>query len=740
MILFLSSMMWNKENDQSIYELNMQLHYIMRNDVPDNNTAEKFKDVIKNLINNGANINFQNINCDNDTPLHTAVKSKNLCGATALLGFNPYTDIKNKNNKTSEDLAMANNDEWQQLLALHRNNFPEELIYINKACIGEVQGTQKLNNSRIQILRILECDTTAKALQRMQSKDLKYHNKNCFVFILKILNYQEPDENKLKKLMESFKRPVIIQLINSKLEAKTGIYYMDNDKSMRKIQPSNSTEEIKFGISLDIQLLLQGCIHGVCGSLEGELTNINLKFRPILGFLVGQSLQQNNLCLRFFSLFRNFLDEKIPIAFIIANIKSTRTVESILKLALRLDENASEEKLFEKLQQRIKKEGGGCPIMISVEQDNVEVLKYFLEHPKGNTLDAAATLAFKKKHFQCLAELITTAEARFPFKFDVNNIEDDSSRKRIEEFVDENKQFLELIAGTEVGKEKEVNRIIDENRNKNRKTYYDYDNNSALAVSWPYQSIYSALVAKHFKIGNFLKFDEILRNDSCWLVDKQTDWFKEPTESHLNILLLKFRIRNDDDIGARKNRIKFAKDFCLLASKSKEFSKILEVISCHRKLTILLDCKYPLNFTSSTILPLADYSSDFIHVPAMKDENNRLIQSALIYKLTSNAIKEALNENLHSFPENDLYTNIKKGTLFSSDALAKEAAVCRAMQLKVTKIERFEPEPIKTVFEFVAKLKFRLNGKPINSDSKALIIVNAPKFLFFPNRFRTHCP
>lgn len=736
-------MEWNKGNDNncSIYQLNMQLYYIMRSKISDV-TAKRLKDVIKNLTDNGADINFLNIKFDNDTPLHTAVRLKNLRGAEALLGFNAYTDIKNRNEETSEDLA--GDSEWKQLLELHRNNKPEEFVGIDSAFIGQIQCGQMPDetHSKFRILRI-DCKTTEKALECLNSGELKLHSKNCFVLVLRILENEAPDEEipkKIETIMQLFRRPVIIQLVRPERQAETEIYYRDNDKRIRKIHSSDLSEEIIFGLNLDFELLIQGCIQGVFGSFDGDLTNIQLRIGPILRFLAGQSLQQNNICLRFFSLFQDFFNEKMKIAYIIANIRNE--IESTLKIVLGLTDTSTKEDLFQKLYRRIM---NGCPIMISVEQDNVEVLKYFLKYQTGYDIDAAAALAFDKRHYQCLVELIISAEAKFPIDFDLNDIKDISSREKIETFVNKNIRLLELM---KAGKrnEKEIIRIID--GNPHRRTYYDYTNNSALAMSWPRQSIYFTLVERHFKIGNSVEFDKKLWNDSCWLVNKQTDWFTRPTELHLNILLMKFRIRKGEGEVRRSKRLEFAKNFCESASKIEVFSKILEEISCQRKLSIFLDHKYPSTSLSySTWLPLADTSSNFIHVPAAtalkNKQHDNLIQSALIYKLTSKAIKAAMreNENHHSFPKNSLYTNIQGNNYFSSAALKMEAVICRAMQLKV-----IAPSPpsdgdsLMRIYDFVTNMKFSANGQPTNPDSKKILIFNAINiFSSIFNRFCTCC-
>jgi ankyrin repeat protein len=487
---------------------------LMCNSIRFRNLSLEVSEAIKQLISNGADVNHQDVNNNNNTSIHFATINRDLNAVKFLLECKPDLTIKNNDDETAEDLARAfKADEILCVLFNHRHR-TEEFISKSFVCEFELSkiSQRKLKvateNSNFKILKI----TNLKRLKEKKFKSIFVSSSHLFVIIIEtnetFLQFSQPQTFILSSIFNK-ERPVILQ-INSTANQIFKIFLKSQQKAEFIEIKSNEVIDNGAFVSLlankltcNLQTLLRGLKSSIFGSFNGDILHAKLKIDANLELIAKVIAKNDSLCLRFLKLFdRNFIEAA---GFECLENDGCEGLLALLDFPLMKNDEIKLNQKNKKLL-NVEDENGENLLMAAIERENFEAFKILIKcgidvNHRNKKDETATDLAWNEKLFDYLLELLKS-DSIFPKDFDVLMINQENLHGEIEELINERKLFHDAIRNhVRNGSIGEVKSFID--KNPQIKTAYDLKNKSALTIALESKQFekYSLLRSKEFSSG-----------------------------------------------------------------------------------------------------------------------------------------------------------------------------------------------------------------------------------------------
>lgn len=178
---------------------------------------------IRRLLNEGVDINIQDLERNKNSPLHLAAKKSDKICVKLLLSYKPNLQIRNGNGKTAIDVARGT--EVRELLS------SASFDVVRKKFIRTI-SFQKLSIERLKaepafkVLKITCCPNVQVVWEKISSDDFRSAITNLsHLFFIAIETQKKEIEPSVSTIL-NIKNPIVVQ-ITSKLSKVTKIYHKE---------------------------------------------------------------------------------------------------------------------------------------------------------------------------------------------------------------------------------------------------------------------------------------------------------------------------------------------------------------------------------------------------------------------------------------------------------------------------------------------------------------------------------
>jgi hypothetical protein len=557
---------------------------------------------IEQLISSGANVNYQDVDSNNNTSLHFAINNRDLNAVKLLLLLKPDLTIKNNDDKTAEDLARESGF-FEILWALWRHkNRTEEFIsksFIYEFELSKISQSQlkaAAKTSNFKILKITNCSSAGEALNWLKKENFKsIFESSSHLFVIIIEANEEfselTDRNKslLSTIFEN-RKPTILQIDSREyFHIFCTSDKQENFEEIKYAEVVNETFFVKLlntKSTCNLQTLFNGLKSKFFGDFNGDILQAKLKKTENLQQIVEIIAENDYLSLQFIKLFDES-SEKVPRFECVKNEEEN----SLALFNLLLKVGDAGEVAFDpslKILLDVEDENGENLLMAAIERKNFEAFKILIKcgiyiNHRNKEDETAADLAWNRRLFEFLFELLK-ADSVFPKDFNISKIDEEKCREKIEELT----TFHEAI---KKGLIKEVKNFIRDH--PQIKVAYDLSNKSALtkALESKQFEIYSLLRSKEFSPGTnetFKKQLESVSIDDKWeIAEANQKYFTEFPQSTINFLMSRTRL--GFNVRKHKECYKVIKKMYREMQENKDILPILETVENSDELDLVFD-------------------------------------------------------------------------------------------------------------------------------------------------------
>lgn len=395
----------------SIYPfiLNKELYEMISN--PKNKHDPEFLKDLADKINQGVNINFQYKNCGNNTLLHIATENGDEISAKFFIKHKANLSIENNAGETPECVAIRLNNTTIQKYIIDEPVAINEKI-IHTIDLSNIENENLRFDSSCRILKISKCFSLIEFNKNLEKIGSKLHSASYLFFVAIEIS------DKMKENFQSIfttlcnilgnKRPIIIEIM---VGNEATIYYREaSSLCFNQLKSVQSADRHKFEILYS----------NIIGNISKSVLSVALKRSDIstLANIIG--VFDSILCLRFLILF----GQRLEVSSLVKSISEQQIDNGAQCLIAVLDYfdagNNTFFQLSENQQEKIRNSRDGRNynlVMIAVEENNVEALKFFLKLSfdldyvsidQSGQSTTAIDVAWNKEHLVCLFELLTS--------------------------------------------------------------------------------------------------------------------------------------------------------------------------------------------------------------------------------------------------------------------------------------------------------------------------------------------
>lgn len=550
---------------------------------PIKNKLEK----IKQLINESPtpNINAQDSNYNDNTPLHMAIETNELKLVDLMLAQGGNQLLKNKDNITVLEWAKQLNSSHDIIAALKRSILTLSVEITDETCNDHNHETFNDTNQGIAEKYIKEFDlddfsqwakieaqkeeNTFKVLKIKTASvktALTFLQENIFIRMFNLSTHlflivvQVNDDilvhkDNLKQVEESTDecKPLIIQFKSSKCQL-THIFYRQPFQSIILLeqywtQTLETDELIEKLTTCELPLILQALYFGFGGIFGGDLlkTVLNVTYEIDTWRFIDYAARSDDvLSLRYLLLFEWNLSERNMderrILEIAAEYAGPQSMKAILDLP---DTNFHTELScfsWRKDLLSLKNTGNLTPFLIATSLGTVETLNLLIECGVIDDYKIAVQLAWNVQAYEKMISLLSV-DAPFPDNFKLKDLIDNCPNEVLKEIVLDRESFHKSITDNSTD---EIELFI--RKTLHIKQAFNTNNQSALvtaaqAKQW---DVFVFLQSKGYHIGAHEDL-ELTDEDKRNLKLAKPKYFRKQDNSHIIFLLSKSKLGHEGD-------------------------------------------------------------------------------------------------------------------------------------------------------------------------------------------------